>query len=280
MCRQALFGTLMGMFVLVAAPPGATRADNGPTYSSTATKEIVTKMVDAHGGIKKWRACPTVCFDSHLKVDFGGGNWVEFWEEVTVDPETRRVYADLPNPDGTKGMLAFDGTHAWSAGNLQGIGKAPARFTAWRNFYLFNIPWLTQDAGVILGEPGKSKIPNDSKVYLTIPMSFASGSGDTPRDTYVLYIDPDTYQLKASEYGMTYKSMMPEGVEETPRSVFVWDATAQVDGFLVLTQYNVYWKQDGSTAVVGEVSNWSFQRPFDDSRMNMPSDGSVDESQP
>ena len=154
------------------------------------------------------------------------------------------------------------------------------------------LPWLElslvteakcgdpQDAGVILGEPGRSKIPNDSKVYVTIPMSFASGSGDTPKDTYVLYIDPDTYRLKASEYGMTYKSMMPEGVEEMPRSIFVWDGTTKVDGLVVLTQYNVYWKHDGSAAVVGEVSNWSFQRPFDASRMKMPSDGSVDQSQP
>ena len=30
--------------------------------------------------------------------------------------------------------------------------------TAWRDFYLFNIPWLTQDAGVSLGEPEKSNL--------------------------------------------------------------------------------------------------------------------------
>ena len=145
---------------------------------------------------------------------------------------------------------------------------------------LFNIPWLTQDAGVVLGEPGTSKIPHDSKEYITIPMSFETGTGDTPRDRYVLYIDPDTYELKASEYGMTFKSMVPEGREETPRSVFVWEKTATINGLVVLTQYNVYWKDGGSKVVVGEITNWLFDRPFDESKMNMPAEGNIDKSQP
>jgi hypothetical protein len=279
MLRQGLFVMFMGL-VLAALPCSSSGAEGGPSYASPATKEIVAKMLDAHGGIEKWRACPTVCFDSHLRVDFGGGNWVDFWEEVMVEQGTRRVYADLPNQDGTSGQIAFDGQRAWSAGNLQGIARAPARFTAWRNFYLFNAPWLTQDAGVILGEPAKATIPNGSKEYITIPMSFETGTGDTSKDRYVLYIDPDTYQLKASEYGMTYKSMLPEGADETPRSVFVWEKTAKVNGLVVLTAYNVYWKHDGSKVVAGEVSNWSFHEPFDESRMKMPGDGIVDESQP
>lgn len=280
MNRYAPFAILAGLSLLVAPMGNTAAAEDGPTYENPATKEIVAKMVEAHGGLKKWRGCPSIGFDSHLKVDFGGGNWVEFWEEVTVDPVSRRVYADLPNADGTKGMIAFDGKEAWSAGNLQGIAQAPARFTAWRNFYLFNIPWLTQDAGVTLGEPGKATLLDDTKEYITIRMAFKAGAGDTHKDTYILYIDPGTYQLKAAEYGMTYKSMLPEGVEETPRSVFVWEGTTTVDGFVALTNYTVYWTGDGSVAVVGDVSNWSFKEAFDESRMTMPSDGTADQSQP
>jgi len=257
--------------------PGPVQSE--PQYASPAAEEIIAKMIAAHGGLEKWNACPTVCFDTYLKVDFGGGNWVEFWEKVTVEQGTRRVYAELPNPDGTSGTIGFDGKTAWGAGNRQGMAMAPPRFTAWRDFYLFNIPWLTQDSGVILGEPGKAQIPNDPKEYITIPMNFETGTGDTSKDAYLLYIDPDTYRLKASEYGMTFKSMLPEGVESAPPSVFVWEATTEVDGLVVLTQYNVYWK-DGSLVTVGEVSNWSFSNPFDESRLEMPSDGSPDESQP
>jgi len=268
--------TVVSMGLLM--DPGPARS--GPQYASPAAEEVVAKMIEAHGGIEMWKACPTVCFDTHLKVDFGGGNWAEYWEKMTVEQGTRRVYADLPNADGTSGTIAFDGENGWGAGNLQGISRAPARFTAWRNFYLFNIPWLTQDSGVILGEPGGAQIPNDPKEYITVPMNFADGTGDTSKDTYVLYIDPDTYRLKAAEYGMTYRSMLPDGVDSSPRSVFVWEETAEVGGLTVLTRYNVYWKEDGSLVTTGEVSNWAFDRPFDESRLTMPSDGTPDASEP
>jgi len=262
--------------LLVAPSP----ANAEPAYASPAAKEVITKMIDAHGGFEMWQKCPTVSFDTHLKVDFGGGNWVEYWEEVTVEQGTRRVYASLPNPDGTSGTIAFDGENAWSAGNLQGISNAPARFTAWRNFYLFNVPWLTQDSGVVLGEPGKATIPNDAKEYITVPMTFEAGAGDTPKDTYLLYIDPGTYRLKATEYGMTFKSMLPEGMESAPLSVFVFEEMTEAGGLLVPTQYNVYYKDGGALVTVGEISNWEFDKPFDESRLTMPADGTLDASVP
>lgn len=251
--------------------------------ASPETQQIITKMIAAHGGMEKWRSSPSISFHSHLKVNFGNGNWVPFWEEATVDPISRRAYAKLPNPDGTHGLIAFDGKQAWSAGNLQGISRAPARFTAWRNFYLFNLPWLTQDPGVNLGAPGKSKLPvlpKDPKEYLTIKLTFEPGAGDTPKDYYILYIDPDSYQLRASEYVMTYASMMQGGAEASPPSVFVWEKTETVEGFIVPARYTVYWK-DGSVAVKdGEVSHWSFQQPFEAARLTMPTAGTRDESNP
>lgn len=173
--------------------------NSGPKYASAKTKEVIERMINAHGGLEKWRKAPTISFDAHLKVNFGGDRWVPFWEEATIETATRRAYAKLPNADGTHGSIAFDGKKAWSAGNLQGIARAPARFTAWRNFYLFN----------------------------------------------------------------------------------VWEETASVNGLTVPAKYTVYWKSDNSIAVKdGTVSNWSFNKTFDESRMIMPPDGEPDESSP
>jgi hypothetical protein len=266
----------VGSIGLLAVPTSSRAQD----VSESPALFTITKMIEAHGGLEMWLACPTVSFNTHLKLDFGGGNWVDFWEEVTVEQGSRRVYSTLPNADGTSGSIAFDGKNAWSAGNLQGISQAPARFTAWRNFYLFNVPWLTQDPGVTLGKPGIGTIPEDTKEYITIPLTFGSQVGDTPKDIYTLYIDPDTYRLKATEYGMTFKSMLPEGLESAPFSVFVWEETADVGGLVVLTKYNVYYKDGGALVTTGEVSNWSFDNPFDESRMKMPADGTPDASVP
>ena len=250
-------------------------------YETPESQRIVERMLDAHGGFDTWKSKDTVAFHSHLKVHFGNDNWVPFWEEATVEIPTRRVYAVLPNPDGTSGRIAFDGSQAWSAGELRGIARAPARFTAWRNFYLFHLPWMTQDPGVRLAAPTTEKLALLDQNMHAIRMTFESGVGDTPKDFYVLYIDPETYQLRAAEYVMTYASMMQGGAEASPASIFVWEETATVEGLLVPTRYSVYWSADGSLAVKdGEISEWSFGSPFDPKLLEIPPDGVADTSQP
>jgi len=180
-----------------------------------------------------------------------------------------------------KMVEAHGGHEAWSAGNLQGISRAPARFTAWRNFYLFNLPWMTQDSGARLGEPGRRKLPWIDQPCITVKMTFESGSGDTSNDYYTLFIDPESYRLRAAEYVMTYRSMMQAGTDASPPSIFVWEETASVNGLVVPTHYTVYWSKDQSVAVKdGEVSDWSFGMAFDEALLEMPDDALPDESQP
>jgi len=267
------------VFMLIAlVTPGWSLAGS-PSYDSERCRAFIEKMLDAHGGIERWQKSPAISFSSHLKVDFGNGNWAPYWEEVTVETPTRRAYVVLKNADGSKGRVAYDGRQAWSAGTLQGVGRAPARFTAWRNFYLFNLPWMTQDDGVNLAEAGRGTVPNETKEYVLVKMTFDAGTGDTPKDYYTLYIDPETHRLHAAEYVMTYKSMM-RGRDESPPSVFVWNETQTVGGLVVPKKYTVHWK-DGSVAVKdGEVTNWNFAAQFDPSRLAMPTDGQLDESTP
>jgi len=274
---------ITNLLLVVGLTATAAKSNQWPKYASAKTKEAIERMINAHGGMEKWQKAPTVSFNTHFKVNFGGNNWVSYWEEMTVEQGTRRVYATLPNADKTFGRIAFDGKRAWSAGNLQGIARAPARFTAWRDYYMFNIPWLTQDPGVNLGEPEKGRLPmlEGSKEYITVKMTFDPGTGDTPKDHYVLYIDPDTHRLKASEHVMTFASMMQGDAESGPPSIVVWEETANVNGLIVPAKYTVYWKAGNSIAVKdGAISNWSFSKPFDESQLLMPPDGEPDESSP
>ncbi len=252
----------------------------GPSYASPQTQEIITKMIDAHGGMQPWLAAPSISFDCHLKLHVGNDNWLEYWEQVTVERQSRRAYAKLPNPDGSAGQIAFDGQEAWSAGDLRGLARAPARFSAWRNFYLFNLPWLTQDPGVILGKPTHGQIPHDDKSYIKIEMTFEAEVGDTPGDVYALYIDPQSYRLKGYEYVMTYASMMQNGANSSPASVLIWDGDQSVSGMIVPTRYNVYWSESHDLVVTGEVSNWAFDKAFDESRLIAPEGATADASTP
>ena len=146
------------------------------------------------------------------------------------------------------------------------------------NYYFVNLPWLTQDPGVSLGDPEEGILEGDDTKYQTVLMTFGKGVGDTPDDYYKLYIHPTTHQLKACEYVVTYKSLLPEGVAHSPVHRLVYDEWSQVEGLSVPTRYTIY-EQDKIYASC-TIRNWSFSKPFDTTRMSMPNDAVLDESKP
>ncbi len=264
----------------LAGTQAATAQSADERYASPATRQVIEHMLVAHGGIERWRMAPSVSFSNRFEVDFGDGNWAPFDGEIQVETSSRRAHVALSNPDGSMGRLAYDGETAWSAGSLQGLAQAPARFTAWRDFYLYNLPWMTQDPGVHLGEPGMATLLGGDEHLVTIRMTFEMHAGDTPNDYYLLYIDPETYRLRASQYVMTYASMLPEGMVATPPSIFVWQETVEVDGLIVPSRYTVYWPSGAPVTRGAEIRDWSFRRPFDASRLTMPADAVADLSTP
>ena len=59
--------------------------------------------------------------------------------------------------------LAWDGRRAWSE---NWNAPYPPRFMALLNYYFLNLPWLTSDPGVILGDPVRVGFARAEIVYL------------------------------------------------------------------------------------------------------------------
>lgn len=237
--------------------------------SQNGARQIVKKMIVAHGGLERWKSAPTVSFEDHLRAP---GVPSPLVSRVTVEQGRRRAYLDYPD----NGMrLGWDGERAWSENWAH---PYPARFMALLNYYFANLPWLTMDPGVRLGEPGTARLWDDSTNYVTIRMTFDEGVGDTPDDYYVLYIHPTTHQLSAVEYVVTYAAILPEGVKASPPNVVVYEEHAKVDGLIVPIRYTIYSKKDRSVQVAWEILDWSFSKPFDSARLMMPEGAVVDES--
>jgi hypothetical protein len=241
-----------------------------PEASGPAVPDIVQEMVDAHGGLSKWRDAPTVSFEDALKLP---GAEAPLVSRVTVEQGSRRLYTEFPE---TGMRLAWDGEKAWSVGWKLPM---PPRFLSNLNYYFLNLPWLAFDPGVNLEVTGRTKILDDSPEYVEVKMTFDAGVGDTPDDYYYLYIDPDTGRLNATRYIVTYQALLPEGVESTPEHILVFDETTTVDGLIVPTHYTVY-ELDGSLYATCSIQGWSFSRPFDESSLEMPEGATVDESEP
>jgi hypothetical protein len=251
---------------------GAARGAETPeaTASSPESEKIVREMIEAHGGMDRWANAPTVSFTDEI---VPASSRESRRMHVTVEQGPRRVFIDVP---GSGASLAWDGEKAWSVNWKSPI---PPRFLAQLDYYFLCLPWLTQDDGVILGPPGTARLWDDPTEYVTVRMTFAAGVGDTPRDYYLLYIDPRSRLLRACEYVVTYAALLPPGVEHTPPHTLVVDDYTEVDGLRVPTGYTTY-TANHREYLHCTVSDWSFTKPFDASRMVMPEGAVVDTSSP
>lgn len=225
--------------------------------SPSPGRQVIDRMIEAHGGMEKWRSAPTVSFEVTVQPPGSVAR-------VTVEQGARRAYHDYP---ATGSRMSWDGTQAWSE-NWQ--YPVPPRFYALVNFYFLNLPWVAADPGVILSEPGTGRLWDDPTEYITVKMTFEPGVGDTPDDDYVLYIDPASYLLKAAEYTVTGRP------ESNPPGILVYEEFTTVDGLTVPVKASVYGKQDRTFQRTRMARNWSFREPFDESRMVMPPGAVVD----
>ncbi len=233
-----------------------------------AGREVVARMIEAHGGLEKWRSAPTVSFEDSFRPPDGS----PMTSRVTVEQGARRAYLDFPEMGA---RIAWDGEKAWSE-NWQ--GPFPPRFVALLSYYFLNLPWLAADPGVNLSEPGTGRLWDDPTEYITVTMTFEPGVGNTPDDYYILYIDPNSYRLRAAELSVTYADILPPDVD-VMTEIAVYDEFAEVDGLTVATKCSIYGK-DRSALASWEWRDWSFNKPFDESRMVVSPNAVLDTSSP
>ncbi|MDH4124447.1 MAG: hypothetical protein OEW64_01380 [Gammaproteobacteria bacterium] len=185
----------------------------GPHYEDTESQRIIEAMVAAHGGIERWRAAPSIRFDNIMHDNYHRKENFAWWvAHEVIDQKTRRVWQDWPMDDA---RIGYDGKEVWSTNWNKGN---PSAFMVHFFYYFVNLPWLTQDDGVILSAPQRFRWPGTETDFYEIRMTFedAPTVGKSGKDFYVLYIDPDSYRLFGYQYGSGYEPLvnlmnMPEG---------------------------------------------------------------------
>lgn len=268
-------GSVTAAVGLAALAACSVLAQEGPEYATEETRRVIERMVNAHGGMERWRDAPSVSYDNIFFNPFAQGDpwWVS--REVT-DPGTRRAYQDWPLDGAT---LGYDGARTWTTD-----WKRPnnPRFMAHFFYYFVNLPWLTQDAGVRLGEPESRRLPDDETEYIAVRMEFTEPPtvGKTADDSFRLFIHPETFLLQAYEYTIGWGPML-DGMNVPQGEVFgptlrVHDRFSTVDDLVIPATMRTI-SQDGSR-VFGHhaILNPSFSRPFEEDRMTMPDEATVD----
>ncbi|HXV13563.1 MAG TPA: hypothetical protein VEC56_05100 [Candidatus Krumholzibacteria bacterium] len=254
-----------GLGIAAALVLAAGCSKNQSTAPALKGPQIIHEMIAAHGGMEEWRNAASVSFTDQ---------WGESSPRMgfVVEQSSRRAYFDIP---GTATAGGWDGQRAWS---MNWPTPTPVRFLALLNYYFINLPWLTQDPGVILGEPGTGRLHDDPTEYVTVMMTFEPGTGDTPDDYYRLYIHPETKMLRACDYIVTYRALLDAGETSTPEHCLVYDQMTPVEGVTVPSHFTIY--EGDRVYAECSISGYSLAKAFDESRMTMPEGAVVDTSTP
>ena len=247
-----------------------------PQYASNETKEIVEKMIQAHGGYETWEALETLTFTTAMYSESLG--FLRFWINTqTIDMKTRRSYQDWPIV-GSK--MTFDGTEAWSTDWK--VGNPPNHQHSVFYYYV-NLPWLTQDDNVLLGKVEKIKHEAFKEEVYKVHMSFLESPtlGKSKNDSYTLYIDSKTLLLAGYDYTVGYGPLLDQLNIPKDKTVFgpvlrINNYTGDVNGLkfpMLMTTNSIDLKQ-----VYGDhtVYDYKLNQPFDENRMIKPSNAIID----
>jgi len=255
----------------------STSASAGPSYATDETREVIEAMVNAHGGIKRWRAAPSIRFDDIMYMPFHGREQFAWWAaHEVIDQKTRQVWQNWPMDDA---MIGYDGKQVWSTNWNKGN---PSASMVHFFYYFVNLIWITQDDDVILSEVTRFDWPNLGDDLYRVEMRFedAPGIGKSYKDFYVLFIDPESYRLVAYEYANGYQPLldvmnMPEGKE-----VFgpMWRQITryeEVDGLLFPSAFRTMPGPDEKIVGNHLIMNIDISQPFEYERAEVPEDAVI-----
>ncbi|MCB0854363.1 MAG: hypothetical protein KDD63_19205 [Bacteroidetes bacterium] len=162
-----------------------------PEEENYIPETLIQKAVETHGGLAKWRSYHQLSFD------------VLTGSEENINRET--ILTDLNSRyekiSGEGYQMGYDGTNYWY--KLEEEGKEPnTKFMINLNFYFFAMPFVLADPGVNEENLGRKTL--NGKEYEVVKATFDPGTGVAPDDQYILYLDPETYQLEILLYSVTY----------------------------------------------------------------------------
>ncbi len=276
-------GLLLGLSACSQQPPAEPEITIAQGQAEAAEQrltaseggQIVLRAINAHGGLEAWYSAPTSSYTWEYSNEAMGA---QFKTRVMVDNQTRRAYHEFVTlgPHGTSepydGRFAWDGQNAWII--PADTPKVNPRFWALTGYYFEQIPFVLADPGISYEVLPDEEL--EGKPYDMVRASFGDGVGDSPGDTYTLYVDKETDMVAAIRYTVTYgRPAGGDPARPSRETQLRYDDYTTVDGLTVAKHFVGYNFADGAV-VDFKNEAWcdeiSFTQPFDESRLAMPED--------
>ena len=247
---------------------GTSAAAGSPHYASDDSRKLIEAMIEAHGGLERWQHATTISFDNLMHNNLAGKQELAWWyAHEIIDQETRQVAQEWPFDNA---RLGFDGENVWTENWNR--GNPPEMMTHFF-YYFVNLPWLTQDKGVQLGDPKTFTWPGLGLELLEVEMGFNSAPafGKTADDYFVLYIDPGSKRLVGYQYAMGNPDLLRMMGVPKDRKVFgpMWRMITrytEVDGLLFPSAFRTSPEPDGRIVGNHAILNIRTNVPFDEAK--------------
>lgn len=240
------------LFILCCSPDGGeparnTTSDADPYAERVAAAHerleadsagrLVLRAIHAHGGLEAWYGNGILSYLFRYRpLDDGSPRVTEAYNDYR---SSRAVH--FPPADTTQ-AFGFDGEQAWSmtGGAVRDMNP---RFWSLTPYYFVGLPFVLADEGIHFTQLPDREL--NGRMYHLVRVSFGEGIGDAPDDYYVLYLNPNTGQLDALRYIVSYPGYFPDG-GHAPEKLMVITGKTTVDGITLPTGYDTFWWNDGT----------------------------------
>ena len=152
--------------------------------------ENLARIMEVHGGMEQWNNM------NELRFELNKESGKEVHQVSLKDRKTR-----IDGPDWTIGS---DGEEVWLEQATDSAYGGNARFYHNLYFYFYAMPFVLGDEGIIYDQAEPKML--DGIEYPGIKISYEQGVGDSDKDEYILYYDPETYVMKWLAYTVTFRT--------------------------------------------------------------------------
>ncbi len=174
----------------------------------------VDKVFEAHGSYDLWNQM------NHFSYNSKGST-------TTVQLKSRHTL--IQSDEQTVG---FDGEQVWVHPPSENAERQKMRYNLM--FYFLGFPFIVGDPGIVYDDLPATNLAG--KTYNLIKISYHDGVGDSPKDNYILCINPDNNQMEWLMYTATF------GGEETKNkySLIQYNGWQEVNGLKLPTELQWY----------------------------------------
>ncbi len=178
----------------------------------------------AHGGLAHWKQMNNLCFEMK------GKNGEETHTVSLPDRKTKIESKDW--------SIGYDGKKVWLLKHDLGYEGNPV-FYHNLMFYFYAMPFIIADPGTnyVAVEPAKL----DGKMYNGFKVSYDAGVGDSSKDEYILYFDPETNKMEWLAYTVTFKDQ----TKSDDWHFVKYDKWQDVNGLLLPEKFTFWTVENG-----------------------------------